>query len=102
MYTVDGIDLELHFSFDDDTRVRSVALDRWSEPHGREGWGPRRFVHELTRYSNVDGVEIPTAGRAAWLRGTDGWDKGEFFRYAITDFHLITASTSDRSRRRGE
>lgn len=84
-YRIDGLELELHYTLDDEGRVRSVALDRWGGPDGN---GVHRFVHELTRYSTFDGVAIPSAGRAGWFNGADRWSDVEFFRYEITDLHL--------------
>lgn len=91
---LDENDLELHYTLDEDGRVRSIALDRWGDPTGNGTWGLHRFEHQLTRYSTFDGISIPTAGRAAWFVGTDRWSEGEFFRYEITDYQLITHSTS--------
>lgn len=89
-YRLDDVELELRYALDHDARVRSVALERWGDPEGNGTWGPHRFEHRLTRYSTFDGVTIPSAGRAAWFVGTDRWSDGEFFRYEITDLHLIT------------
>jgi hypothetical protein len=94
-YGLDDTELELHYTLDDDAWVRSIALDRWGDPNGNGTWALHRFEHRLTRYSAFDSVTIPTAGRAAWLIGTDRWSEGEFFRYEITDFHLVTSSTSE-------
>jgi hypothetical protein len=93
-YRLDVNELELLYTLDDDARVRSIALDRWGEPKGNGPWGLHRFEHQLTRYSTFDGVTIPSAGRAAWFIGTDRWSEGEFFRYEITDYQLVTSPTS--------
>jgi hypothetical protein len=89
-WRLDDVELEVHYTLDDDARVRSVALDRWSDPQGTGTFGLYRFGHELTRYSTADGVTIPSAGRGGWFYGTDRWREGEFFRYEFTDFHLVT------------
>lgn len=93
-YRLDDTELELRYTLDDDARVKSIALVRWGDPNGTGTWALHRFEHRMTRYSALDGVTIPSAGRAAWLIGTDRWSEGEFFRYEITDFHLVTSSAS--------
>jgi uncharacterized protein DUF6544 len=92
-HRLDVNELELLYTLDDDARVRSIALDRWGDPNGNGTWGLHRFEHQLTRYSTFDGVTIPSAGRAAWFIGTDRWSEGEFFRYEITDYQLVTPRT---------
>ena len=84
----------MHYTLDDDARVRSVALDRWGDPDSTGTFGVHRFGHELTRYSTFDGVTIPSAGRGGWFYGTDRWSEGEFFRYQFTDFHLVAPASS--------
>jgi uncharacterized protein DUF6544 len=95
-WPLDDLQLEVHYTLDDDARVRSVALDRWGDPDSTGTFGLYRFGHELTRYSSFDGVTIPSAGRAGWFYGTDRWSEGEFFRYEFTDFHLVTPASSAR------
>lgn len=85
-YRLDGFEMELELTLDDEARVRSVALDRWGAPE-REGFV--RFVHQLTRYSTFDGVTIPSAGRGGWFTGTDSWNDAEFFRYEITRYEPV-------------
>jgi hypothetical protein len=86
-YRLDNFELELHYTLDDDARVRSIALDRWGGP---DNTGFHRFVHELTGYTTFDGVTIPSAGRGGWFNAADRWSDAEFFRYEITDFRLVT------------
>jgi hypothetical protein len=93
-YRLDDTELELRYTLDDDARVKSIALDRWGDPENSGTWGVHRFEHEMNRYSTFGGVTIPSAGRAAWLVGTDRWRESEFFRYEITDYHLVTPATS--------
>ncbi|HWD47318.1 MAG TPA: DUF6544 family protein [Actinomycetota bacterium] len=93
-WPLDNFDLQVHYTLDDDARVRSVALDRWGDPDSTGTFGLHGFGHELTRYSTFDGVTIPSAGRGGWFYGTDRWSEGEFFRYKFTDFHLITPASS--------
>ena len=40
-YRLDDVELEVHYTLDDDARVRSVALDRWGDP---ESPGPSAFT----------------------------------------------------------
>jgi hypothetical protein len=87
-YRVDAFDIALRYTLDDDARVRSIALERWAGPDRR---GFHRFVHELTRYSTFGGVTIPSAGRAGWFEDDELWSDVEFFRYEISDFHLVRA-----------
>lgn len=86
-YRLDNFEIELHYTLDHDARVRSIALHRWGGP-GNTGF--HRFVHELTEYTTFDGVTIPSTGRGGWFNATDRWSDAEFFRYQITDFHLVT------------
>jgi hypothetical protein len=37
-------------------------------------------------------VTIPSAGQVGWFFGTDRWRASEFFRYQITDLHLVGAA----------
>jgi hypothetical protein len=85
-YRVDRYEIELHYTLDDDARVRAIDLDRWGGPGGT---GFHRFVHELTGYTTFDGIRIPSAGRGGWFTGTDQWSDAEFFRYHITDYRLV-------------
>jgi hypothetical protein len=84
-YPINGFEVELQYTLDDDARVQSVALDRWGGPDGK---GLHRFVHELTRFSTFDGVTVPSGGRAGWFDGSEDWSDAEFFRYEITDLEL--------------
>jgi hypothetical protein len=93
-WPLDDLQLKVHYTLDDNARVRSVAVDRWGDPDSPGTFGVHHFGHELTRYSAVDGVTIPSAGRAGWFHGTDRWREGEFFRYQFTDFHLVTPASS--------
>jgi hypothetical protein len=82
-YRLDDFDVELQLTLDDESRLRSVALERWGGPE-RDGFV--RFVHELTHSSTFDGVTIPSAGRGGWFAATDRWSDAEFFRYEITGY----------------
>lgn len=89
-YRLDDTELELRYTLDDDARVRSSALDRWGDVDETGTSGLHPFGHEAIRYSTFDGVTIPSAGRAGWYYGTDRWSQGEFFRYELIEFHLVT------------
>lgn len=89
-YRIDDTELELRFTLDDDARVRSIALERWGDADETGTSSLHPFGHEAIRYSTFDGITIPSAGRAGWHYGTDRWNEGEFFRYELTEFHLVT------------
>jgi len=88
-YRLDDTQLEVHFTLDDDARVRSVVFDRWGDPTNSRSWAYHSFGFEATGYATFDGVTIPRAGRAGWFHGSDRWQEGEFFRSEITDYHLV-------------
>lgn len=67
-YGLADAEIELHYALEDDARVRSVVFDRWGDPDSSGTWGHHPFGFEVTRYSTFDGVTIPSAGRAGWLR----------------------------------
>ena len=84
--------VEVRYRLDGAGRVRWFVLDRWGDPEGTGTFGWHRFGGEVTGYRSFDGVAIPAAGRAGWFFGTDRWPGGEFFRYRITDLHLVTTA----------
>jgi hypothetical protein len=92
-YRLDEADIELHYTLGDDVRVRSVVFDRWGDPDSIGTWGHHPFGFEVIGHSSFDGVTIPSSGRAGWFYGTDRWDEGEFFRFEITDYHLVTGTS---------
>ena len=87
-YRLDTLEMEVHYEVDPDGRLRSVVFDRWGDPDGTGTWGPYPFGAEITGYATFDGLTIPSAGRVGWHFGTDRWDRGEFFRYRITELTL--------------
>jgi hypothetical protein len=89
-YQLDETDLVLDYALDDDARVRWIALDRWGDADETGTSGLHRFGHEAIAYATFEGVTIPSAGRGGWHHGTERWSEGEFFRYEITGFHLVT------------
>jgi hypothetical protein len=92
-YTLDEVDIELHYTLGDDARVRSVVFDRWGDPDDTGTWGHHPFGFEVTGHATFDGLTIPSSGRAGWFYGTDRWHEGEFFRAEITDYHLVTGTS---------
>ena len=90
-FQVDDTPLALHLRFDDASRLASLVLDRWGDPHESGTWGWHPFGGEVTGYRSFGAVTIPSEGRFGWFFGTDRWADGDF-RYRITDLHLITES----------
>lgn len=72
--------------------MRSFTFDRWGDPDSTGTWAWHPFGGEVTGWRTFDGVTIPSAGRVGWFFGTDRWPSSEFFRYQITDLHLVTAA----------
>ena len=90
-YALDGTDLEVRYTLDGRARVRSVAFDRWGDPDSSGKWGLYPAGLEVTGTSTFQGLTIPSAGSFGWFFGTDRWPVGEFFRFELTGFHLVTA-----------
>jgi hypothetical protein len=90
-YQVGETPLEVNYRLDPEGRIRSMVFDRWGDPDssGSFAWYP--FGGEITGYRTFEGVTIPSGGRLGWFFGTDRWPTGEFFRYQITELHLVTA-----------
>jgi hypothetical protein len=88
-YHIDEIPLEVHYRLDGDGRMVSFVFDRWGDPDDSGTWAWHPFGGEITGWHTFDGVTIPSAGRVGWSYGTDRWPEREFFRYQITDLHLI-------------
>jgi hypothetical protein len=99
-YRIADVPLEVHYRLDADGRVVSFVFDRWGDPDNTGSWSWHPFGGEITGYATFDGLTIPSAGRVGWFFGTDRWPASEFFRYQITDLHLVggaidsTASTA--------
>jgi len=88
-YRVDAVEIEVHYLLDGAGRLRSVVFDRWGDPDGAGTWGMHPFGGEVTAWATFDGLTIPSAGRFGWFFGTDHCDRGEFFRYRITELGLL-------------
>jgi hypothetical protein len=67
----------------------SFVFDRWGDPDNTGSWSWHPFGGGISGYATFDGVTIPSAGRVGWFFGTDRWPASEFFRYQITDLHLV-------------
>ncbi len=88
---IGAVPLESHYRLDADGRMRSFTFDRWGDPDNTGTWAWHPFGGEVTGWRTFGGVTIPSTGRVGWFIGTDRWPDGEFFRYQITDLHLVTA-----------
>ena len=91
-YHLGETSLEARYHLASDGRLLSFVFDRWGDPDDTGTWTWHPFGGEITGYRTFDGVTIPSAGRVGWYFGTDRWPDGEFFRYRITDLHLLTAT----------
>jgi uncharacterized protein DUF6544 len=91
-YRIADVPLEVHYQLDADGRVVSFVFERWGDPDNTGSWSWHPFGGEITGYATFDGVTIPSAGRVGWFFGTDRWPASEFFRYQITDLHLVGAA----------
>lgn len=92
-YLLDETELKVRYVLADDGRVRSVTLERWADPDNTGTYGYHPFGFEVTGHTSFDGVTIANAGRGGWFFGTDRWADGEFMRYEITDYRLVTEDT---------
>jgi hypothetical protein len=95
-YCLDDTELELQLELDDHGRLCSVVLERWGDTDASGSWGYHRFGFEATGHARFGGVTIASAGRAGWHFGTDRWAEGEFFRYELSDYELVTGSEPSR------
>jgi hypothetical protein len=94
-YQIGDVPVQVRYRLAADGRLLSFSFDRWGDPDSSGTWAWHAFGGEITGWRSFDGVTIPSAGRVGWFFGTDRWPAGEFFRYQITDLHLVT--TVDRS-----
>jgi hypothetical protein len=91
-YHIGDVPLEVHYRLDADGRLVSFVFDRWGDPDNRGDWTWHPFGGEVTGWHTFGGVTIPSSGRVGWFFGADRWPGSEFFRYQITDLHLVTAT----------
>jgi hypothetical protein len=83
-FAVGATPLELHLRLDEAGRVASLVFDRWGDPGGDGRFGWHRFGGQITGHRRFGGLTVPAAGRLGWDWGSDGWERGEFFRYRMT------------------
>ena len=88
-FDVDGRSVRVEYRVDDDRCINSLVFDRWGDPSNSGEFGLHPFGGEVTEQRNFHGVTIPSAGSVGWYYGTDRWNEGEFFRYRITEHHLV-------------
>ena len=86
---IGGQRVTVHVGIDPDAHVRSVHLDRWTDPDGTGdfGWYPFGFDATGTQ-AFACGLTVPAQGVGGWFHGTDRWNEGLFMRYAIRDVTL--------------
>jgi hypothetical protein len=84
-----GQRVTVHIDIDPDAHVRSVHLDRWTDPDGTGdfGWHPFGFDATGTRTFGC-GLSIPAQGVGGWFHDTDRWDEGQFMHYSVRDLSL--------------
>jgi hypothetical protein len=100
-YLAGGVPLRLRLRLDEAGRAASFVFHRWGDPDRTGTWAWHPFGGEVTGHRTFGGVTIPAAGRIGWLFGTDRWPDGEFFRFRITDLHLVTGAEKPVPRERG-
>lgn len=92
-FDVDGHPVRLLNEVDDRGRLRRSTFSRWGDPDNTGVWRQLPFGVEVGAHRTFDGVTIPSAGRAGWHIGTDRWETGEFFRFELTGYELLTPET---------
>jgi hypothetical protein len=85
-YFLDETKLELRYVLADDGQVRSVALERWADPHNTGTYGYHPFGFDVTSHASFDGVTITSAGRGGWFFGKERWAEGGV--HALPDHRL--------------
>ena len=93
-YRIADYPVQVDYSLTGESLIRSVTFDRWGDPDGTGDFGLHPFGGEFTAHATFGGVTIPSEGCLGWHYGTDQWGDGEFFRYRITDFELVTVSST--------
>jgi hypothetical protein len=86
----DGHRLLVEHEVDALGQLRSSRFQRWGDPDNTKTWSPRPFGVEVTGHRTFGGATIPNRGCAGWHYGTDRWTDGEFFRFEITAYELVT------------
>jgi hypothetical protein len=88
-FEVDSRSVQVEYRLDEHGRIQSLVFDRWGDPLNKGEFGLHPFGGEVIQHRTFHGVTIPSAGSVGWFYGTDRWNEGEFFRYRITDHHLV-------------
>jgi hypothetical protein len=92
-FDVGGEHQALHISIDDDGLVRSVHLDRWSDPDATGQFDFYPFGIEVAQSRTFPcGISMPAQGIGGWFHATNRWKDGEFFRYSIRDLNLVLST----------
>jgi hypothetical protein len=88
-YQIDDIPVHVHYQLTPSRHIEPVVSDRWGDP---DNTGPSTCTlsEASSPHQTSGGTTIPDVGRLGWYCGTHRWAEGEFFRYQITDLHLIT------------
>ncbi len=81
--------IDVRYEIDRAGQVQSLELSRWGDPDSTGTFGSHSFGGEMTEHQTFEGVTIPTRGAVGWHFRQPGWESGEFFRFQITDFHLV-------------
>jgi hypothetical protein len=89
-YQIDDIPVHVHYQLTPSRHIEPVVSDRWGDPDNTGAFNLHPFGGEFTSHQTSGGMTIPDVGRLGWYCGTHRWAEGEFFRYQITDLHLIT------------
>lgn len=87
--TVGSRVVDVRLGLDAQGQVTTCAFERWGDPDQTGTYALYPFGMEATAHRTFGGVTIPSAGRAGWHYGTDRWDDGVFFEYAIDDLRPI-------------
>ena len=87
-FGIDAHHVQLDMSLTPEGHPQSVHFERWGDPDRGGSFGLHPFGGEFTAHATFGGLTIPTEGRLGWHHGTDRWDEGEFFRFAITDYEM--------------
>ncbi len=81
--SLEGHEVAVTVTVDDDGRLRHLELDRWGDPErGHFGWHP--FGGPVTGHRRFDGIAIASAGTVGWHPDAPDPTPGAFFRYRVT------------------
>jgi len=86
---VAGGTIDVHYELNTIGEVQSLQLPRWGDPDNTGSFSLHTFGGTMADHQSIGGVTIPTRGAVGWHFGEKEWPSGEFFRFHITDFHLV-------------